>query len=593
MLFFDQSARRFDQELERERWSIALDKALGNGLTLNTAFSSEHKSGTDVMGAAIYIDASNGHAAALPRPVDQTTNTFNLGLALLRDKLSLELSYLYASFENEDSALRWQNPFDAGFGAVVDYPAGTGQIALEPDNSTHRLRLLGSYRISPTLRFNFDGSYAETTQDDSFLPYTVNNDLTVGEDPFRQDLNGEITTSTFNGAVYYRPLRKLTLQSKWRYEERDNNSPRDGYRYVRGDGTDQPGSAFTVYNTTHSRTVNSYEFEGSYRMPRHTRLSLNYTYQETERENAAVEETEDDIYTLTLSTRPMDYLSARLELTNSKRAASTYHWDQAYFALLDSEMINQIPDSQRFSNHPLLFQYHLANRDHRQAKVNLSYAPESPWSLSFDYLTSENDYTESALGLLDDETEHAALSLSILPENGIDLTAYISFDAYDNSQRGRAFRGGIEKNPFEIYAPLPQASDPQRDWVTESQDESMSVGVNLQWTMLGERLTAEVDLSLVDSTGEQAFTTFGAQDLNADALPNIENRQERVLISGTYHPKKRVAIKFEYQFLHYRDDHWALDDVFYNSMQRVLWTGETNADDDIHFFQTSIIYGLE
>ena len=48
-----------------------------------------------------------------------------------------------------------------------------------------------------------------------------------------------------------------------------------------------------------------------------------------------------------------------------------------------------------------------------------------------------------------------------------------------------------------------------------------------------------------------------------------------------------------YRFLHYSDETWALDGVRYNTMDKVLWSGMQDPDDDIHFIQASVIYRLE
>ena len=592
MLGFDEVARRFDRELERERWQISLAKRLGTGLSLSTSFSTEEKEGTATLGGAFYVDASNGHSAILPRPVDYRTDDFDIALHFLRNNLSLDLSYLYSSFDNGSSGLSWQNPYGDSFGDPVDYPGGTGRIALEPDNEMHRFRLLGSYLLTQQLRLSIDGSYAEASQDDTFLPFTANPLITPGAPLPRNDLNAEVATTTFNAAAHYRPLSKLTLEAKWRYEDRDNDSPRDGYLYVRGDAWAPDDSRYTVYNAPHSRRLNRFELEAGYRLPLASRLGLTYSYEEIDRENAAVRETEEDIYKLVLSSRPASAWNARFELGYRDRAASTYHWDQSYYAYYDTGLINLIPDSQRYTNHPLLFQYHLANREAWDGKVSLGYSPGGDWSLNVDLMHSEYDYDKSYLGLQEENRDHATVSASFLPAEALNVVLYYSYDRYQNEQRGRAFRGGIEKNAFEIYPPLPQASDPDQDWKTEGDDETHSVGANLRWT-INERLEAEADYSYVDSSGEQAFAAFGGPGLDDTDLPNLETTQHNILLRATYQLRDRVSLKFDYRYYRYEEDNWAIDGVRFDTLDKVLWTGESSPDDDIHFFQASVLYRLE
>jgi len=592
MLGFDEVARRFDQQLERERWGISLAKRFNDGVSLSAGFSTEDKSGTGTMGGAFYFDASNGHSAILPRPVDYTTNQFDAALHFLRDALSLDLSYFYSRFDNDSSGLSWQNPYGDSFGPAVDYPTGIGQMALEPDNDMHQVRLLASYLLTSKLRLSLDGSYARTTQDDTFLPFTANPGLTPGAPLPRRDLDGEVDTSTFNIAAHYRPLSKLTLQAKWRFEDRHNDSPRDGYLYVRGDAWAPSDSRFTVYNSPHSRRLNRGELEASYRLPLASRLSASYSYEEIDRKNAAVRETEEDIYVLALSSRPAAGWTARLELSYRDRAASTYHWDQSYYAYYDADLINLIPDNQRYTNHPLLSQYYLANRELREGKFSLGYAPGGSWSLNFDYIHTDTDHGKNDLGLQEEQRDHATLSAGLQPAGPVSLTFYYSYDRYETEQLGRAFRGGIEKNAFEIYPPLPQASDPARNWETEGEDETHSLGANLRWSAT-ERLETEFDYTFVDAAGAQDFTTFGAADLDETPLPDLENTLHSFLARATYQLRERLSLKFDYRYYRYEEDNWAIDRVRHDTLDKVLSTGESSPDDDIHFFQVSIRYRLE
>ena len=42
-------------------------------------------------------------------------------------------------------------------------------------------------------------------------------------------------------------------------------------------------------------------------------------------------------------------------------------------------------------------------------------------------------------------------------------------------------RGGQEQDAFTVTPPLPQASDPSRNWRVDSEDDSFTLGTNLTW----------------------------------------------------------------------------------------------------------------
>jgi MtrB/PioB family decaheme-associated outer membrane protein len=586
------ASRQFDQELRRDRLSLAIDKSLGDWRFAGE-LASEDKDGSQPFAGAFYVDGSNGHAAVLQRPVDYTTSELDLSAAFARDALTMEVSYLYSDFDNSDDFLRWQNPYDAEFGLAVDYPLGSGQLALEPDNEMHRLRAVGSYTFTPRLRLSLDGSYGKTTQDQNFLPYTINE---LPQTPLlRNNFDGEVYTSTFNGTLYYRPefLPKLTLKGRYHYEDRDNDSPRDGYLYVRGDAWSPDDDKFTVYNTTHERSVNRGNIEGSYRLPwRGSKLTLGYGYEEIERHNAAAEKTEEDSYSATLSLRPLATVTARLSIDYRDRGASNYHWDQSFYALLDTELINEIPDNQRYINHPELSQYYLSNRERIGTSASLSWVPDERWNLLLDFSYIDNDYDQTNLGLEEDTLTHLTLSAGYAHSEDLSMNVFYSYDEYEARQTGRAFRGGIEKNAFDVIPPLAQASDPERDWRFQGDDKTHSVGANARWIVITDKLEMEWEYSFYDAEGSSDFDTFGAPDLLGAPLPDNTSKQHQLRWVTSYHLRDELSLNFEYQYYRFDSDDWALDDVGFTSLNKVIWTGERSPSDVVQYFLISAQYRL-
>jgi MtrB/PioB family decaheme-associated outer membrane protein len=582
------SLRFVDWDRERERYFLDIDKQFGHW-SLGAELSTEDKTGVQEMGGALYIDASNGHAAVVPRPLDWTTDEVELNVGYARNALAMQVDYFYSKFDNASTSLTWQNPYGGVFGPSVDYPDGRGAMALEPDNELQRVRAFGTYVFSPTLRVRLDGSYAEGEQDSSYLPFTVNTELGPAELP-RQNLDGEVTTTTFDAGVYYRPLRKLTVEANYHYEERENDSPRDGYLYTRGDAWAPDDSKFTVYNSTHDKSIDHFELEGTYRLARSTRLTLGYAYEEINRRNAAVEETEEDQYRLTLASKPLQNLDARISLEYFDRSASTYQWAQSYYALLDTQLINETPDTNRFINHPLLSQYHLANRERTGVHLTLNYLPAADWSLGLDTRWAENDYAKTDLGLEDDELFHVSLSGTWLPAEHWDVTLFYSYDYYQAQQRNRAFRGGIEKNPFETFPPLPQASDPTRDWTVEPEDTTHSVGASARWEVIPNQLDMEWEISFYDAEGKDDLGSGGAADIDTTPLPDVTSQEHRLRWLTRYHLRENLSVEGEYQFYHFEAEDWAIDGVLPDTVDKVISTGRSSADDDIHYFRVSLSY---
>jgi MtrB/PioB family decaheme-associated outer membrane protein len=584
----DESLRGFDRELDRDKLFAGIEMQLGDSWGLRSNLSYEEKEGDGDIGGAIYTSLTSGDAVLLRAPVDYSTTEFDLGLSYSGGKLHLDGELAYSDFDNDDDLLTWQNPYSS-FGPRVRYPDGTGGLGLAPDNEHTSGRLTGHYLFSSKTRLQFDGSYALTSQDQSYLDYTVNDALTVTEPVPNNDYDGEVATGTFRTRLMLRPMAKMNAEVFYKLRDRDYDADRDGYLYVRGDGGDQPDSPSTVYNTTNDLTEQSAGFEVDYRLPLRSKLTFGYEYEEVDRRNAAVEETEEDIYTLAYRIQPWSNFSARTQFQYADRAADTYEWAQDYYALLDVELINATPDTQRYTNHPDLMQYYLANRERWEGKADLSYLPSERWNLILNALWRYDDYDQSRFGLTESEWIRGHFSASYVASDTLSATVYAGYDRYDGNQGSRAFRGGQEKNAFEIYPPLPQASDPQQNWELDAEDHTVTVGANLQWQPTAD-LEMTLDYNFVDTRSEQELYTRGGSSLAASDLPDVDTRLHHIEASGTWHLQDNLSLKLDYQYYSYESDDWAWDKVQADTVGKVLTFGQDNPDEDLHYVGASVIY---
>ena len=584
----DDSLKKFDRELERDRLSLAVDARLSERWRMETSLSYEEKQGHGDVGGAIYTDAASGDAALMRSPVDYRTTELDLGLSYEGDRLHLDGHLAYSDFDNKDDLLTWQNPYSS-FGPNVRYPDGDGGLGLAPDNDQVSGRLTGHYIFSSTTRLQFDGSYAVASQDQNYADYTVNPALTVTEPVPRNDYDGEVATSTVNTRLLLRPMAKLNAELFYKLRDRDYDANRDGYLYVRGDGGDQPRSALTVYNTNHDLTSQIAGAKASYRLPLRSKLSFEYEYEKVKRRNAAVEKTEEDRYTLGYRIQPWSNFSARMHLQYADRAANTYKWDQSYYALLDTELINATPDTQRYINHPQLKQYYMANRERWEGKVDLSYLPTARWNLNLNMLYRDDDYDQSKLGLTESKWGHVNFSASYVASDTLSGSVYAGYDVYEGDQTSRAFRGGQEKNAFDIYPPLPQASDPQQNWDIDATDTSMTLGANLQWQIAPD-LELNLDYSYVDTKGEQDYSTRPGGSVVASDLPDVDTRLHQFEASGVWHMRDNLSVQLDYQFYSYKTNDWAWKSVQADTIGKVLTFGQDNPNEDIHYVGASVIY---
>ncbi|WP_269473306.1 MtrB/PioB family outer membrane beta-barrel protein [Kineobactrum salinum] len=331
------------------------------------------------------------------------------------------------------------------------------------------------------------------------------------------------------------------------------------------------------------------ELEAGYRLPHRSKLSLNYAREKIQRENAATEATREDRYTLKYRLQPWQPLQARLELGWANRGADTYRWDQSWFARRDSALINITPDNQRFSNHPLLSQYHLANREQWRYKLSLNYLPAPRWNLNLNLQGREDDYDKSALGVTDSRFQSLQLSAAYSPGERLQLSIHAGLERQRSRQGSRAFRGGQEKNAFAVTPPLPQASDPGRDWWLDSRDDSLVLGGQLRWQP-GERLELELDYQWIDTGSEQDFSPVAAADLNPASLPAVDTRLHQFDAGGIWHWREAVSLRLHYRYYRYQSSDWTWRDVQPDTMDKVLSFGQRNPNENLHYMGLSVLY---
>jgi len=590
MTEFYNTASRFEQSLKRSRLNLTYVKEFDPSWSFNSSYRLEEKNGTKTQGAAFYANANNGHSVILPSNVDYKTQTIDLGFAYHETEYNLIGNYVFSRFENQQKSLTWQNPYSSFLGSGTNYPDAFGQLALEPDNDFHQFRLMGNYIFDNSLRLSGDMSFAQTSQNESYLPYTVNTQVSVGQLP-SQSLDGEITTFTAKAKLYYRFNRDIVIQALTRYEDRDNSSARMGFQPVFGDSWAPQEDEYQVYNRSYSRNVFHNKVEGSYRLTNAHKLSVAFAHEEINRYNHAVETTKENSVELKLRSRPLTNLTTRIELNYKDRAASVYNWGQSYFSLFDVQLINETPDNQRFTNHPLLSQYYLSNRQQTLAKFNAGYVFSNQWQANADIFYQKNDYQQSELGLTGDEMSHLTLSTMWLYSSRLNMSVYLSLDDYQLEQTGRAFRGGIEKNAFEVYSPLPQASDPSRNWQLSPKDISQSLGFTGNWIVLPKKLDMDWDYRFTDSSSiNDDLQSGGAADLDNLAFPDVISNEHHLSLNSSYHASDQLSFKLNYQYYRFKGQNWAFDQVTPTSIDKVLGTGEKSANDQIHVINISLIY---
>jgi MtrB/PioB family decaheme-associated outer membrane protein len=586
----------FDEKKRRAIAAIDAWYLVDANWSIEAAFRHEHKTGTEVQGGAVYIDGSSGNAALLPAPIDYTTQDFTTTLRYSTARFTNALAYVYTRFDNQEAQLAWDNAYANVVDPQADYPNGRGAMSLAPDYDRQQLRLDGSLRALPGLDLQWDGAWASTRQSETLGPYTINTALAVPIPVPRSASDAELTTTTVDLRMVYQPrtatLRRLLLRGGYHYDDRNYAKPRDPYDYVRGDGAEQPPAQFGIYDTAHDQRRETIDAAVDYRPPFwRSKFSAEYQALSVERENSAVHQTDTDTYTLVWRAAPAVSVDTRLEWSYADRSGSNYDYAQAYFAEHTSDYIDQIPADQRFDNHPLLRQYQLADAELDSAKLRTSYGGIEHWYLAAEVQWHNSDYVHSALGLQQTESWFYGADVDYTPADTLSAFGHVSFSEYQTDAAGRSFGGGIEKPADVVVPPLPQGSDPARDWSNRSDDRVWTAGAGVTW-QYSQRLDFSLEYTFVTTRSSNRFGSGGSQFLDPARLPDLDTTLRQCGLSARYRWRDAAAVTLRYQYYDYQIDDWAYDSVGPATLPDVLTLGQQADDERVNLVSVSLSYAL-
>ena len=140
------------------------------------------------------------------------------------------------------------------------------------------------YELGKNTHATADIAFGRMTQDDAFLPYTINSSLTTQPLP-RSSLDGRVDTMTGNLKIASAVTDKLRLNAAFTYDDRDNQTPQAMYDGITTDV--MPGLPRTnlPYSSTHSLA----KLDAGYALTRGLRIDAGCDYDEYERDLQEVE----------------------------------------------------------------------------------------------------------------------------------------------------------------------------------------------------------------------------------------------------------------------------------------------------------------
>jgi MtrB/PioB family decaheme-associated outer membrane protein len=426
-------------------------------------------------------------------------------------------------------------------------------------------------------------------QEESFLPFTVNPvlDASITRGLPRRNLDGQINTTAANFRIDSRPLPRLRLNARFRYDDRDNDTPRNLYVYVPGDSQRQASTADSTarLNLPYSYRLREYSAEAAYEIFRRTELAFRYRRREIERSYSETRETDEDTYSARLHAQPLRWASLLVEGELGERTSSTYQGNLPFLEGHNPRYLDMLGPDELFENNPLLRKFYLTDRERNRVHGSLTLMP-LPW-LSFGVAADNvnDDYDDTEIGLLHARTTTYTFDLTLSPCERFTTHAFYTREEFRRRQRGHSFQG---------FAVAEQLADLTRRYRVVDHDDVDTFGWGFDLHFLDGRLSFEGDAVYSRAEGKVVVDLAPMSMLvppgTPNAFPTIVQDLFGVSVAGRYRFTENLSLRVGYAFERLNVDDWSVDGILPASLPRVLTAGRTTPDYLVHVAALSVIY---
>jgi MtrB/PioB family decaheme-associated outer membrane protein len=530
MTALDASLRESWLRQERERTLLGVEFVPHRSADLRFDYSRDEIRGTGATGASFLTLASE-----LPRPISQTLDRASLSVAARHALGQAQLSLASSFFANDVEALIWQNPYSGpASGATL------GQMAQAPDNRAYRLGLgLGSAPGLP-LQVSAQLATGRMTQDQRFLPATVNPDEAVALP--RGSLDGRVDTTLASVRAAWAMRPGLRASADYLHDERDNRTPVAAWTQVVMDSFTGDVRRNAPYSSRRERWRASLE----QRVPGGLRLAAGIEDETRERRLHDTAQTQELRYWGRLAWRPVDAGHLRLRLGHAERDGGELAGDPA-----------------AAPQNPLLRAYHTADRERDEARGDLSLSLPGV-STTFNASYARDRYPGTAVGRTAASEFGYGADVALHPVGGVSAGLFLSRRLQDTEQAGSQAFG----------AP---------DWFADQEDATSVVGLRARWE--GPRgLELGADYAYSRSEGSIVM----AAGAGATAFPLLVTRWQDARLTARYPLRPDLALRLDLVHERYDARDWALDGVAPDTVPNLLALGQGGGSADV----AAVVLGL-
>ena len=510
------------------------------GWTFTGGYWSNNNTGRRAFGTLFGPSPGNYNITELAEPIDYQTHNIELGGEYAGNGWSVGLKYNGSLFHNNNSTLIWDNPLNLSnsVGGVVSGPCSDsaryssattgvdgnrgpcrGQLDLYPSNQAHNFTLSGAASLPFKTQFLGTVSYGWRLQDDSFLPFTINSQITQPSLP-RSSLDGDVRPLMINATLVNRSIERLNLKAYYRLYDLDNRTKSaffpQGIVINDQAGTLAAPTCNPICPDANHRTIpyqyskNSAGLEAGYDITRWLAAKLAYSYERMHRSGLDVRNSNEHTVGPTIDIKPSPWMLFRGSYKHSWRDAPGYNLaDQRFFE---------------------------AKRD--RDRVSL-FSEITPWeTLSFHggFEFTREAFPETTYGTQNDFNYSPSVGLIYAPADWIKFFADYNFDRFDWRLDARS----------------------TTDWSSRGREKintfTLGTDIELIRNLLGMRLQYGFSDAI-----SKVFASGNAGPNAATNYPSIINRWHEVLARLEYQVHRNIAVNLGYYYNGYKSKDYGVD----------------------------------
>lgn len=501
--------------------------------SVDLGYSREKQTGTRPLGTTTN---SFTNAIELPEPINYRTHQLKAGAEYAARDWGLQFGYTGSIFKNRVGELVWDNAFRTSDSATA---SSRGRIDLYPDNAAHNLNVAGAVNLPQETRFMGSATRGWMTQNDAFLPFTINSAIVGVPSLPSSSLNGKKQTWAMNAALTNEAIPNLSLATKYRSYDYNNETPSLIFSdYVR---TDSGLSGMARRNLPYAYNRQTAGLDAVLSIDKKNAIKLGYEWERLDREHRDVHRSNENTVSSSLDLNPASWLLFRTSYRRAERTPAHYEPNEESFPLGEGpfslgqiEELRKLDEAQR-------------SRDRAEALVQLDLA--DAFSLSGSFGATKDNYKGTRYGVLNNRDYSLSFDAAYDVHSLVGIFAEYTRERYRYDMRSR------QRVP---PSPTSAANDsPNNDWASYVRDFVDTWGAGFDGSALDHKIQFEAFYSLSHAKGSTRTMALGIPGstgflaTTAGDYPNTSNRFHQLATSLRFQISNNLSPKLEYRFEKY------------------------------------------